>query len=193
MLSLVQGQAESLTARAREELAFLERGSEDKLVDSEDGEESHELERQEIASMMERLKVPAGKDAKSEEYEIKPGDLDPAVKSADVVPTERTASVVRQELSRVLRELVDKSAREMEEYDKHCVTVIDHYKEMLERRTGKPAAPPRSILKRTGSEQSPLSPENRRASAGQSFANAGAAPPVRTYESIEEVARRGSK
>jgi hypothetical protein len=218
MLSLVQQQAEKLVANAREELDALERGSEDTLVFEEEEETPEEkakkeLVKNEVANMMQRLKVRVRKDAKSEDYELKPGNpifKTPAIPKDDDIemggvndepPKRRTATVIREELSRDLRELADKSVKEMEAYDTHTLGVSNHYRQALERRTGKSVAPPpaptgpRSILKNTSSTDStPVSPmDSRRMSAGHIFAHAAAGQPVRTYESIGDVARRGSK
>jgi len=217
MLSLVQQQAGRLVARAREELDALEKGSEDTLVFEEEETPEEKVKKdlvsKEVQNMVQRLKAPVKKNAKSEDYELKPGSpifkAPAAPQDTDVEmggmnnesPKSRTATVIREELGRNLRELVDKSVREMEAYDTHALGVSNHYKQALERRTGKAAPPPsaptgpKSILKNTGSSDStPVSPlDNRRMSAGQIFAQATAGQPVRTYESIGDVARRGSK
>lgn len=212
MLSLAQQHADKLVARARKELDALERGSEDTLIFEEEGETPEEnakkeLLKKEVAETMQRLKIPARKDAKSEEYELKPGSLEVKTPSAPISgdgdvemggmnngPSKRrTATVIREELSRNLKDLVDQSAKEMEAYDTHSLGVYNHYKQALERRNSKTAAPlsaPKSILKRTGGDYSPVSPMDGRTI---SFAQPSVVQPPRTYESIGDVARRGSK
>ena len=212
MLSLAQQHAEKLVARARKELDALERGSEDTLISEEEvetpGEKARkELVKKEVAETMQRLKTPARKDAKSEDYELKPGALEVKISAVPVSgdgnvemggmnngPSKRrTAAVIREELSRNLRDLVDHSTEEMEIYDAHSLGVYNHYKQALERRNSKTAAPPsapRSILKNTGSDYTPLSPMDGRSI---SFAQPTVVQPPRTYESIGDVVRRGSK
>jgi hypothetical protein len=216
MLALVQQHADNLVARAREELDALE-GASDGAMEFEDGEDQAKKEsmKNEISSMMARLKAPMKGDAKSKDYELKPGAPElqtPTTRKNSGGDTEmggtsaaprRTATVIRAELAKNLRELVDSSVKDLEANDVHAKGVLAHYKQNYERKTGKPAptpapAAPKGILKNSGagsSEHSPISPNDpRRMSAGHFFANAGVGQPVaRNLESIGDIARRGSK
>jgi hypothetical protein len=154
--------------------------------------------------------------ASSKDYELKPGAPElqpPSIRTDSAGDTEmggmataprRTATIIREELARNLRELVDMSVKELEANDVYAKGVLMHYKQNYERKTGKPAptptptpALPKSILRNSGagsSEHSPISPiDPRRMSAGHIFANAGAGHATRNLESIGEIARRGSK
>ncbi|KAF4631784.1 hypothetical protein G7Y89_g6349 [Cudoniella acicularis] len=128
----------------------------------------------------------------------------------------RTATYIREELSQYLRYLVNETSVEMEAYDAHGKQFASTYEHALGRRMSKPApipvsqppvsapvanmgslsmAPPRGILKNSGGDI-PLSIDpSRRMSAGTIFAmnSPTTIKTVRTYESMEDVARRGSK
>jgi hypothetical protein len=213
MLALVQQHANVLVARAWDELDGLERGSEG-TVDFEDEEDNAKKAavKNEISSIMARLKAPMKEGASSKDYELKPGapELHTTTTRTDSAgDTEmggmsaaprRTAAVIREELARNLRELVESSVKELEANDVHAKGVLMHYKQNYERKTGRPAPTPtlpKSILRNSGagsSEHSPTSPiDSRRMSAGHNFANAGAGHVTRNMGSIGEIARRGSK
>jgi len=211
MFALVQQHADTLVARAREELDGLERGSEGLDFEDEDDQARRAAMRNEISSMMARLKAPMKEDAKSKDYELKPGAPELQIPSTRIDPAgdtemggtsvapRRTAAVIREELAINLMKLVDSSVKELEANDVHAKEVLGRYKQNYERKTGKPApAPPtapKSILRNAGgsNDHSPISPIGpRRMSAGHIFANAGTHPVIRNLESIGEIARRGS-
>ncbi|RDL38212.1 uncharacterized protein BP5553_02552 [Venustampulla echinocandica] len=195
MLFLIQQRADNLASKAREELEVLERckGDEISPLHGED-KEVNERQNKEIDNMFRRLKVLAKRDAKSEDYEAKPdtfnpnkqhpaihppaGDGNVEMGGMDNAPKPRTAKAVRDELSRNMRELVDRGTQELEGYDRHAQGILNHYRQSLERRTGRPAppltgptgatVPPRGILKNAGDGGSVS--RNERKASGIKFA-----------------------
>jgi hypothetical protein len=200
---------DTLKAKAKEELAALEGDYED---DYGDPEERKRL-KTEVDAMFARTKVLAKKDAKSEDFEIKPGAFkpndgnrtaNPAPIDGDVemggtasVSKPRTARMVWEGLSKDLQQVVDKAATEMEGYERHAQDVVNHYKQALERRTGKkiptPVATGIGGILRNRNEESPIDMHAiRRMSTGMPIVGVQPVQATRTYEKMDDIARRGS-
>ena len=211
MMSMVEQRVESLRANARRELDELESDYED---DSGDPEERRQL-RAEIKVTFQKAKIPASKDAKSEDFEANPGELKPyngngianrvaTDGDVDMAGTEdakpRTAKVVWEGLSKDILDLVDKASEEIVLYDRHAQTAINVYKQALERRNGGRQVPAPIAtgngggILRNRNEESPIDLNAiRRMSTGMPVV--GVVPPSqpsRAYEKMDEIARRGS-
>ncbi|KAE9372033.1 hypothetical protein N431DRAFT_374856 [Stipitochalara longipes BDJ] len=210
MMVMVEQRVESLKAKAREELDEIEGDYED---DSGDPEERKRV-RTELDAMFDRTRMLPKKDAKSEDFEVKPGGFAPyngnglfypaptngdvAMGGTETDPKSRTARMVWEGLSRDLQEVVDRAASEMEGYDRHAQETMVPYKQALERRTGRHIPAPvatgiaGSIL-RNRNEESPIDRDAiRRMSTGMPVVGVPAAPPTRAYEKMDHIARRGS-
>ena len=210
MMFMVKQRVEALKANARKELDELEGDYED---DSGDPKERQRA-RSEVDAMFQRTKIPAKKDAKSEDFEVKPGDFKPhhsngiaipAPADGDVVmggteadPKPRTARMVWEGLSRDLLEVVDRAASEMEAYDRHAQETINPYRQALERRTGRHIPTPVATsvsggILRNRNEGSPIDMNAiRRMSTGMPIVGLPAAAPNRSHEKMDEIARRGN-
>lgn len=210
MMLLVEQRVETLKANARKELDEIEGDYED---DSGDPEE-RKLVRSELDAMFQRTKMPAKKDAKSEDFEVRPGEFKPyngngmfnrtpgdgdvSMVGIELDAKPRTARKAWEGLSRDLQEVVDRAASEMEAYDRHAQNTLNPYKQALERRTGRPV--PTAVatgvnggILRNRNEQSPIDVHAiRRASNGMPIPRTQAAQATRTYEKIDEIGRRGS-
>ena len=157
--------------------------------------------------------MPPKKEAKSEDFEVKPGELlsyngngvvssepangDVAMGGTGPEPRPRTARVVWEGLSRELQEVVDRAASEMEGYDKHAQQTKDFYRQALERRIGRPVPAPVATTSNGGilrnrNEESPIDRDAFRKMSATSVAGAPTAQPTRAYEKMDEIARRGS-
>ena len=138
MLGLVERRGEALVAKAREELAILEESGSGEV----DGVAT-QVNKDEMEEMLRKIKAPAKKDAVPGEYELKEGELRGAYSSSatsntdrDVEmesPSNRTARTVREELSGMLKELVNRGVSEIEAYDGHAELVSNYYRQALER------------------------------------------------------------
>jgi hypothetical protein len=209
MMSMVEQRVKILKAKATEELAALEGDYED---DSGDHEERKRV-RAEVNAMFMKAKVPAKKDAKIEDFEVKPGTFkpsngngiaNPAPADEDVamggtdttIPKPRTARMVWEGLSKDLQQIVSKAVSEMEGYDRHAQDVINYYRQALERKTGKkvptPGAAGGSILKNRN-EESPIDMHAiKRMSTGMPIVGLQPTQTTRIYEKMDDIARRGS-
>ena len=216
MMFLIEKRGEDLVAGAREELARLEEDG----VDEGEGWEGNGVGREELDEMIKRIRVPRRADAKGEEYEVKEGDF--AIKPAERLtmgdtslpvtddgdvqmggmhdsPRARNATQIRLELSRDLRELVERGVREMEAYDVHAQETTKVYKDALERRKGKGKStsvpvPGGGILKNRHDEILVDRNQVQRMSTGMPLVGmVPQAQVARSFENIEEVVRRGSK
>jgi hypothetical protein len=210
MMYMVKQRVEASKANARKELDELEGDYED---DSGDPKERQRV-RSEIDAMFQRTKIPAKKDAKSEDFEVKPGDFKPhhsngiatpAPADGDVVmggteadPKPRTARMVWEGLSRDLQEVVDRAASEMEAYDRHAQETINPYRQALERRTGRHIPTPVATgvgggILRNRNEGSPIDMNAiRRMSTGMPIVGLPAAAPDRSHEKMDEITRKGN-
>ncbi len=208
---MVQQRIETLRANARAELAALEDDYED---DSGDPEERQRV-RLEVDAMFARAKIPAKENAKNEDFEVKPGffkpsngngtaslaptDRDVMMGGLDSNPKPRTARKVWESLSKDLQLVVDRAATEIEAYDRHAQAVINHYRQALERRTGRSVSAT-SIpgtgggILRNRTEESPVDMNAiRRMSTGMPIVGLQTVQTTRTYEKFDDIARRGSK
>ena len=209
MMAMVEQRVESLRARAREELAAMEDDYED---DPGDPEERKRV-RSELDAMFQRTKMPLTKDAKSEDFEVKPGEFmsyngngvvhsvpangDVAMGGTETDPKPRTARMVWEGLSRELQEVVDRAASEMEAYDKHAHDTTEWYRQALERRTGRHVPAPVATgvtggILRNRNEESPIDRDAFRRMSATAVSGAPAVQPTRAYEKMDEIARRGS-
>ncbi len=211
---MVEHRIETLKANATEQLAALVDDYDDDLEDPEE----RQRVRFEVEAMYARAKIPAKKDAKSEDFEVIPGtfnssigsragnpapvDGDVAIGGIDTYPKPQTAKKVWEGLGRDLQLVVDRAATEMEAYDRHAQEVINHYRQALERRTartGKSVSATvtpgigRGILKNRR-EESPIDMNaTRRLSTGMPIVGLQAAQLTRTYEKMDDIVRRSSK
>lgn len=210
MMFMVEQRVETLKTKAKEEIATLEGDYED---DSGDHEERKRI-KMEVNAVFQKARIPAKKDAKSEDFEVKPGAFKPSNSNGtantaptdgdvkmggiDTPPNQRTARMVWEGLSKDLQQVVHKSATEMEAYDRHAQAVINHYKQALERRTGKKV--PTTVAAGTGggilrnrNEESPIDMHAiRRMSTGMPIVGFQPVQATRTYEKLDDIARRGS-
>jgi hypothetical protein len=197
MICMVEQRGRALKANAKKELDEMEGDYGD---DSGDPEERRRL-RSEIDAMFQRIKIPSRKDAKSEDFEVKPGHFKPfhgneianpaqangdvAMGGTEVNPKPRTARMVLESLSRDLLEIVDRAAAEMEGYDKHAEETINPYRQALDRRIGKhvPTTVAASIsggILKNRNEQSPIDMSAvRRVSTGMPIVGLPAAAPTK--------------
>jgi hypothetical protein len=209
MMSMVEQRVENLRTRAREELAGMEGDYED---DSGDPEERKRV-RMELDAMFQRTKMPPKKDAKSEDFEVKPGespyrgigavypapaDGDVAMGGTGIYQKEGTARMVWEGLSRDLQDVVDRAASEMEAYDRHAQDTMVPYRQAFERRTGRQVPAPVAIgisggILRNRNEESPIDRDAfRRMSTSMPVVGLPAAPSTRSYEKMDDISRRGS-
>lgn len=192
MLFLIQQRANKLSKKANEEIEAIERANDENGISpiSAEDKEFKERQRKEINNMFLRVKAPSKNDARNEDYQVKPDTfnlnkqyavISPSADSGDVEmsgmdnpPKLRTAKAVRDELNRNMKELVDRGTQELEGYDAHAQASLQHYRQALERRTGRPApplqpgypgsaVPPKGILKNS-SDGTSASRSERRAS-----------------------------
>jgi len=209
MMFMAEQRVEYLRTGAREELAKMG-DYEDDLGDAEERKRI----RSELDAMFQRAKAPANKDAKSEDFEVRPGEFKPPCNSNGIAnhppsngdvpmggfetdPKPRTARMVWEGLSRDLQEVVDRAASEMEAYDRHAQETIFPYKQALERRNASRYIPPpiatgvNSGILRNRNEESPVDMNAiRRMSTGMPIVGLPAAPPTRSYEKMDEIVRR---
>jgi hypothetical protein len=198
MMFLIEQQGKRLVARAKEELDHLS-GDE---VDG--GWEAPRAGKEELEAMIKRVRVEA---RKGEEYEVKKGDYDQkageqngdvAMGGMDDIPKRRSAAQIRYKLTKDLNELVRRGVREMDAYDAHAKETTKVYWEALERgkRNGKFTfgQVPRGGILKTRNEEIMVDDQVRKLSTGMPVV--GLPPqdqPVRTFENLGELARRGSK
>lgn len=209
MLCMVEQRVKHLKAKAKEELDEIEGDYED---DSGDPEERKRV-RSELDAMFERTKKLVKEGAKSEDFEVKPGDYkfhrsnggtNPnrdfamgGVKTYSKQP--RTARMVWEGLSKDLMEVVDRAAYEMDAYNRHAQNTLSVYEQALERRGVRHAAPPAATgvsggILRNRHEESPIDMHAiRRMSTGMPLVGVAPTPPTRSYEKFDEIARRGSR
>jgi hypothetical protein len=190
--------------------------------ESEEVKKTREENRRSRNEMLRRVRSKAREGAKAEDYQVRPGNVDfkdripaPATGNGDVeisgMGPSRSAAAIRQELSLQLRDLVDRGVAELEAYDNHAAASTNMYKQALERQNQRRRSTSTAVVQpsvatgaggfgggilRNGHEQSPLDMTAvRRVSTGMPIGKFPAQPvqPVRTLESVEEVARRGSK
>jgi hypothetical protein len=208
MVCMVEQRVKNLKARAKEELDEIEGDYED---DSGDPEERKRV-RAEVDAMFERTKKPVKEGAKSEDFEVKPGDFkfyrgnggtnpnrDVAMGGVEAYSKPRTARMVWEGLSRDLLEVVDRAASEMDAYNRHAQNTLAVYEQALERRGVRHAAPPTATgvsggILRNRHEESPIDMHAiRRMSTGMPLVGVAPAPPTRSYEKFDDIARRGSR
>ena len=197
MLFLVERRSKELVEKAKKELETAEESDDDDGYGSDEGRE------EEMREMIRRVGVPKREASGSREgnFEVKEGDFAEKWKGreGDVgmggmeKPKKRTATVIRAELSKELRDLIDVGATEIERYDGHARRRLRQYKEYLEK------------VKMKGGSMSVSAPVSaggmgrgtdvRRISNGMPFVGAATTPvsPLREFENIEALARRGSK
>lgn len=227
MVFLAQQKADQIMQSAETELTSLPPS------DGETNAREKVRREREVDDMIESLKVPAGKDAKREDFLYRPGFSSTSPRATDgkgdvemsSVPTPssmpRSAKEVQAKLAKGMRELVYESTRELESYDNLCAETLAYYRKALERRgvridTNVNAAAngsnPASPVVKSGTpisgsgmmggesarvriEESPLNGMGvRRMSSGMPIPVLGMGEKVlRRGESMEEVARRGSK
>jgi hypothetical protein len=213
MIYLLERRGEALVKKAKEELAELEKR--ERGQHERDPERDKEMQK-ELRSMIERLKVPASKDAKEGEYEVKVGDdtfqyMDsrPVIREDQDVEMDgtgitvlkpRTSRTIREDLAHELRDLVMRGVSEMEAYDAHAEETTRKYKQALERRKERnrsTAAPSgilkNGILKNKYTEITADTEGIRRTATGMPLSGSTPGQVVRTFENIGAVARRGSK
>jgi hypothetical protein len=148
MMFLVQQRAETLVANANKELAGLGEESEE----TEEEREERQREKRSVAEMIERIRKPARKDSRLEDYESKPnttsytsnptpapapsagGDIQMGGTETSAPRRPRTSRAIRKGLSRALKEVVDNSVNELEAYDRHCEVTTNVYRQALNRR-----------------------------------------------------------
>lgn len=210
MLSMIEEQAKTLRLKAREQISTIY----DSLQDNEREREERRQIRGQVRAMFGTARI-SKKDAKLEDFEIKPGqllgimpqktttpqpgtdsDVEMGGMNSNINQEPRTTQAVREKLSRDLQRLVDQGTSELEAYDRHCLVVLQLYKEALERRTGKkePIAVSTAMvgILKNRNVSSPVDLQSiRRSSTGQPFA-VQPAPATRTFETIDGIARRGS-
>jgi len=211
MISRIEKRAQGLVARAQSELDYLESRGEDGDAGEKGGREG--LAR-EMEVMMQKVKAkhPDWSEREKGFYEVKRGglevqgngeggDRDGDVEMRDVVdarPRRRTATVVKKEVSRELRELVDDGVKELEAYDGHARRTVEYYRGPLERMRRKSGAQVSFDLGSEGSgsranREGMGEREIRRMSTGMPSTRVVAREPVMSPKSIEELTRRGSK
>jgi hypothetical protein len=143
MMLLVQQRAETLVATAKKELVELGEESEE----TEEERAEREQERRSVAEVLELMRKPARKDANPNDYIAKittTGNPTPApvpgadgnveMGGAETKARPRTSRAIRKELSRALKEVVDRAVGEMEAYDRHCEETTNVYRQALNRR-----------------------------------------------------------
>ncbi len=208
MVCMAEQRVMDLKARAKQELDEMEGDYED---DSGDPEERKRV-RSELDAMFERMKKPVKDGAKSEDFEVKPGDFkfhrsngginpyrDVAMGGAETYSKLRTARMVWEGLSRELMEVVDRAAWEIDAYNRHAQNTLSLYEQALERRGVRRAPAPMATgvsggILRNRHEESPINMTAiRRMSTGIPLAGVAPAPPTRSYEKFDEIARRGSR
>jgi hypothetical protein len=177
--------------------------------------EERQRVRTEVDAMFARAKIPAKKDAKSEDFEVKPGAFEPssgngtansapadgdvAMGGTDIIPKPKTARKVWERLTKDLQLVVNRATTEMEAYDRHSQKAINHYKQALERRTGRsiPATAVPGVgggILRNRNEESPIDMNAiRRMSTGMPIVGFQVAQTTRTYEKLDDISRRDSK
>ena len=206
MLYLVQQRAENLVLKAREDLASLGAGDGDR--DDEDAERETEPERSAIAAVTDRIRKPARKDAKLEDFEFQStsgianpmeiredGDVLMAGTSTDpnlTSPPRRTARAIRKDLSSALKEVVDCGVKEMEAYDNHAQEVVAFYRQALERRMERGGGGTGGGILRNGNEGLIDPKAIRRMSNGMPVTGVSMVQATRSYENMEELVRTRS-
>jgi hypothetical protein len=156
MMFLVQQRAETLVAAAKTELAQLEEESDQ----TEEERAEKEQERKSVAEMLDRIRKPARKDANPDDYMSKIGtttytsnpapapalgtDGDVKMGGTETNARPRTSRAIRKELSRALKEVVDRAVGEMEAYDRHCEETTNVYRQALNRRMSRDGGLPLS-------------------------------------------------
>jgi hypothetical protein len=143
MMFLVQQRVETLVATAKKELADLGEESEE----TEEEKVEREQERKSVSEVLELMRKPARKDANPNDYMVKitttgnpapapapSADGDVEMGGTEINARPRTSRAIRKELSRALKEVVDRAVGEMEAYDRHCEETTNVYRQALNRR-----------------------------------------------------------
>ncbi|KAE8449762.1 hypothetical protein EG329_007537 [Mollisiaceae sp. DMI_Dod_QoI] len=233
MMFLVEQQAERLAAKAREELSDFGSDSED--GEREQREKRNRQKSVDALFASTRVSAKKGARSEDFEFKVekvpsnalpaKPGgpvggDGDVTMGGTEILTTPRSPPgedddidmdnirsprEVLTSLSSDLKDLVNRGAPQMQAYDIHAKTVVQHYKQALDRRasrTGSMASPINTAyggtgggILRKGSDASPVDTHGiRRMSSGMPITGFSMGQqPVRVPETIEELARRGSK
>lgn len=116
----------------------------------------------------------------------------------ETISKPRTARNLWEDLSKDLQHVVNQAVSEMEAHDKHAEKVLRGYKQALDKRTGRTFNPAAASgvsggILRNRNVQSPIDRnEVRRMSTGMPISGLPATPAARTYENMDEIARRGS-
>ncbi|KUJ09121.1 uncharacterized protein LY89DRAFT_788519 [Mollisia scopiformis] len=208
MMFLVKQRAERLASKAKEELSTLD-------SDGEEDEKDKEVKEKNIDAMFANMRVLAKKGAKSAEYEVRLDSNPPVQTDVTMAGTElttpasplggngdvnmvstRSSRQILGTLSAEMKILIDDNSSKMQRYDKHAKEVVNHYKQALERRNSRKGSGPAISGAAFGGGGMMASPvEMRRLSTGMPILGSfvGGPQPVRVSETMEELARRGSK
>jgi hypothetical protein len=151
MMFLVQQRVETLVATAKKELADLGEESEE----TEEEKVEREQERKSVSEVLELMRKPARKDANPNDYMVKitttgnpapapapSADGDVEMGGTEINARPRTSRAIRKELSRALKEVVDRAVGEMEAYDRHCEETTNVYRQALNRRMSRDGGQP---------------------------------------------------